>query len=144
MREKVLWIIALPVVLAACGGSASSPPVAPATSSARSSTPSTTAKSSSSSSTTTAPVPAQKQTATASTTKPAPVPSQTSPAPAPSAARFANCADLNAVYPHGVGLPGAVDHTSGTPVTTFTQDKALYQANSGLDADRDSIACEKK
>ena len=71
----------------------------------------------------------------------------TSPAPAPSApsaAHFANCADLNAVYPHGVGLPGAVDHTSGTPVTTFTQDKALYQANRGLDADSDSIACEKK
>jgi len=37
-----------------------------------------------------------------------------------------------------------VDHTTGTPVTTFTQDKALYQANRGLDADSDSIACEKK
>jgi len=53
--------------------------------------------------------------------------------------------DLNAVYPHGVGLPGAVDHTSGTtPVTTFTQDKALYEANSNLDRDGDKIACEKK
>jgi len=45
-----------------------------------------------------------------------------------------------------VGLPNAVDHvsSSGTPVTTFTRDKALYQANSGLDADSDGIACEKK
>jgi len=43
-----------------------------------------------------------------------------------------------------VGLPDAVDHTSGTPVTTFTRDKALYQANSGLDRDGDGIACEKK
>jgi len=43
-----------------------------------------------------------------------------------------------------VGLPNAVDHTSGTPVTTFTRDKALYEANIDRDADSDGIACEKK
>ena len=58
--------------------------------------------------------------------------------------RFANCDGLRAVYPHGVGLPGAVDQTSGTPVTTFTRDTALYEANSGLDRDKDNIACELK
>ncbi len=58
--------------------------------------------------------------------------------------RFANCTELNKVYPNGVGKPGAVDQTSGTPVTTFTRDAALYQANSGSDRDGDGIACEKK
>jgi hypothetical protein len=56
---------------------------------------------------------------------------------------FANCTALNQVYPHGVGRPGAVDHTSGTRVTTFRRDLALYNANSGSDRDKDGIACEK-
>ncbi len=51
---------------------------------------------------------------------------------------------MQTVYPHGVGMPGAVDSTSGTPVTTFERSAALYQANSGSDRDGDSIACEKR
>jgi len=59
--------------------------------------------------------------------------------------QFSNCTELNKVYPHGVGKPGAVDRTSGSaPVTTFTRDQALYDANSGSDRDDDGIACEKK
>jgi hypothetical protein len=62
--------------------------------------------------------------------------------PAPRA--YPNCAALNAVYPHGVGRPGAVDHTSGTPVTTFVRDAATYRLNPNRDRDHDGIACEKR
>jgi len=53
---------------------------------------------------------------------------------------------MHTVYPHGVGRPGAVDHTvSGTgAVTTFYPSADLYNANRLLDADGDGIACEKK
>jgi len=75
--------------------------------------------------------------------------------PADAAARhFATCAALNRVYPHGVGLSGARDHTSGTPVTSFKRSGPLYLANNGprnratgeydLDRDNDHIACEKR
>jgi hypothetical protein len=64
---------------------------------------------------------------------------------APAAQSFANCDALNAVYPHGVGRPGAVDHVSGStaPVTDFQVDAAVYAANTGRDRDGDGIACEK-
>ncbi len=68
------------------------------------------------------------------------LPAQAAPA-APK--RFANCTALQKVHPHGVGRPGAVDKTSGTRVTTFKRDRALYNANSGSDRDKDGIACEK-
>ena len=58
--------------------------------------------------------------------------------------KFKNCAALNGIYPHGVGRPGARDKTSGSPVTSFRVDRALYNANSGKDRDGDGIACEKK
>ncbi|MFT4010450.1 MAG: excalibur calcium-binding domain-containing protein [Nocardioidaceae bacterium] len=57
---------------------------------------------------------------------------------------YKNCTALNKAYPHGVGLPGAHDHTSGKPVTTFKRSKALYNANSKSDRDKDGIACEKR
>jgi hypothetical protein len=57
---------------------------------------------------------------------------------------FPNCAALNRVYPHGVGRPGAHDHTSGTPVTNFKRSSSLYRANRGRDRDGDGIACEKR
>jgi hypothetical protein len=41
-----------------------------------------------------------------------------------------------------VGKPGAVDHTSGTPVTNFAVDSAVYAANTARDGDKDGIACE--
>ncbi|MBD0861966.1 excalibur calcium-binding domain-containing protein [Gordonia sp. zg691] len=65
-------------------------------------------------------------------------------APAAAATDYANCSALNADYPHGVGEPGAVDSTSGTPVTGFTVDQALYDANDESDRDGDGIACEKR
>ena len=66
------------------------------------------------------------------------------PADAVTAHRYANCKALNARYPHGVGLPGARDRTSGTPVTNFTRNRAVYLANTARDRDKDKIACEKR
>ena len=57
---------------------------------------------------------------------------------------FKNCASMHRVYPHGVGRPGAQDHTSGTPVTNFKRSRTLYRANRGLDRDKDGIACEQR
>jgi hypothetical protein len=61
--------------------------------------------------------------------------------------KFKNCTAMNKVYKHGVGKKGARDHTSGKKVTTFKQNTALYKKiiryRSGLDRDKDGIACEK-
>jgi hypothetical protein len=59
--------------------------------------------------------------------------------------KFKNCKALNAKYSHGVGRPGAKDHTKSKrgPVVNFTVDAKVYAANSGLDRDKDGVACEK-
>ena len=57
---------------------------------------------------------------------------------------YKNCTELNKSYPHGVGLAGAVDRTSGKPVTNFRRDAAIYRENARLDRDKDNIACEKR
>ena len=62
---------------------------------------------------------------------------------ATTARHFRNCTALNRTYPHGVGRPGAHDHTSGTPVSNFTRSSGLYQTNQSMDRDGDGIACEK-
>jgi hypothetical protein len=61
------------------------------------------------------------------------------------AVRYSNCAALNAVYPYGVGKSGAHDITrSGTdPVLDFIVSSAVYNLNTGRDADHDGVACEK-
>lgn len=56
---------------------------------------------------------------------------------------FANCTDMNQTYPHGVGLPGARDQSSGPRVTTFKVNRDVYDLNSSSDRDDDGIACEK-
>jgi hypothetical protein len=62
--------------------------------------------------------------------------------PATSAKSYANCTALRQDYPHGVGRPGARDHTSGKPDTRFFVSAALYDANTKSDRDKDGIACE--
>jgi hypothetical protein len=57
---------------------------------------------------------------------------------------YANCAAMHRVFPHGVGRPGARDHTSGTPVTNYYTSSWVYNANPGRDADHDGIACEQR
>lgn len=58
-----------------------------------------------------------------------------------------NCTKLQQKWPHGVGKRGAVDKTSGTPVTNFKRNTDAYRRAEGhngtLDADNDGIACEK-
>ena len=58
---------------------------------------------------------------------------------------YANCAAMNVDYPHGVGRPGVVDKTSGTPVTNYFVSVAIYNANvvGSRRGDKDGIACEK-
>ncbi len=69
------------------------------------------------------------------------------PAEAAVPAKWQNCTVVNKRLPHGVGRANARDKTSGTPVTNFRRDTALYntamRANAGLDRDKDGIACEK-
>ena len=63
-------------------------------------------------------------------------------------ARYKNCTNVQKTFKHGVGRSTARDHTSGKPVTTFTNDTKEYtkavKANRGLDRDKDGIACEKR
>ena len=63
---------------------------------------------------------------------------------APAVTKYSNCAKLNRVYPHGVGRKGAHDRvTSGHPVTNFTVNTTVYNANKARDRDKDGVACEK-
>jgi hypothetical protein len=84
--------------------------------------------------------------AAGSTTRAAVSPSRavTRVVPLPAPRKYMNCAALNKVYPHGVGLPGAVDRTSGSPVVDFTRDAATYRLNPARDRDKDRIACERR
>ena len=65
---------------------------------------------------------------------------------ADAATAYKNCTALNKHYRHGVGLPHAHDHVSGStkPVTNFYRSKALYKANKSKDRDHDGVACEKR
>ena len=66
-------------------------------------------------------------------------------ADAAAARRFANCTQLNKVYPHGVGRRGARDRvTSGTPVKDFKRNTKVYKQNAKSDRDKDGVACEKR
>jgi hypothetical protein len=56
--------------------------------------------------------------------------------------QFRTCAALNQVYPNGVGMPDAVDRTTGTPVTRFGRSTTIYRMNLKHDRDGDGIACE--
>jgi Excalibur calcium-binding domain len=62
---------------------------------------------------------------------------------APRPRSYKNCAALQKVYPHGVGLKNAKDKTSGKPVRSFAKNPAVYKLNTKSDRDRDGIACEK-
>jgi hypothetical protein len=72
-----------------------------------------------------------------------------SPDTALAAKKYPNCKALNKVYPHGVGKPGAKDKVNGKyrpgrSVTTWTKNRAVYNANTARDGDKDGVACEKK
>ena len=69
----------------------------------------------------------------------------TGPADA-AATRYKNCTALNKNYKHGVAKKGARDKVKGStkPVTNFTVNTAVYNANTKLDRDKDGVACEKR
>jgi hypothetical protein len=61
---------------------------------------------------------------------------------------YQRCSNFNAKFAHGVGRVGARDKTkSGDPVTNFKRSNRIYALamhyNSGLDRDKDKVACEK-
>jgi len=64
----------------------------------------------------------------------------------PTASKFKNCTALHKVYKHGVGKSNAKDKVRGKtkPVTNFTRNTALYNANRHLDRDKDGVACEQR
>ncbi len=139
--------LTLALTLAGCGGS-SSPSASPSTSPDSFSATSPSEAPSPTPSDTPSPTPSDTAS-TQATTEPPPSTQAAAPESTPppaGAASFSNCTELHQQYPHGVGRPGAVDHTaSGRPgVTTFYQSQALYDANTGLDADGDGIACERR
>jgi hypothetical protein len=56
---------------------------------------------------------------------------------------YANCAAMHRVFPHGIGEAGAVDHTTGTRITTFYVSNWVYSGNTARDAGKDGIAWEQ-
>jgi hypothetical protein len=72
------------------------------------------------------------------------------PAAAASAKSYKNCTQLNAKYKHGVEKSAGtkdVVRSGGKTIKRNSQayvSKSLYNANKGLDRDKDGIACEKK
>jgi len=61
---------------------------------------------------------------------------------------YRNCTALHTKWKHGVGKQYAHDHTSGVPVRNFYHSTYWYSVaqrhNSGLDRDKDGIACEAR
>ena len=70
-------------------------------------------------------------------------PAQAAP---PKPKKYANCTALHNAYQHGVAKKGGRDKVTGKskPVTTFKIYPAAYNLNTGLDRDKDGVACEKR
>ena len=68
------------------------------------------------------------------------------PAEAATATKYKNCTALHKKYQHGIAKKGAKDKVRGSskPVTTFTVNTKVYNANKKLDRDKDGVACEKR
>jgi hypothetical protein len=57
--------------------------------------------------------------------------------------KFANCTELNKVYPGGVAKNGKVTNKGGATKNTPAVRPAIYKKNVSKDRDKDGIACEK-
>jgi hypothetical protein len=57
--------------------------------------------------------------------------------------KFANCTELNKVYPGGVAKNGKVKNKGGATKNTPAVRPAIYKKNVSKDRDKDGIACEK-
>ena len=58
---------------------------------------------------------------------------------------YANCTQMHTRFKGGVGKPGAVDKRKSGGKAKYAPYRSTtwYNANSGLDRDRDGIACEQ-
>ncbi|MFJ7936680.1 excalibur calcium-binding domain-containing protein [Sporosarcina sp. NPDC096371] len=64
-------------------------------------------------------------------------------AASPKVQTFANCTELNKVYPGGVARSSTVKNVGGkTKYKTFVS-QTIYDANKKSDRDKDLIACER-
>jgi hypothetical protein len=57
--------------------------------------------------------------------------------------KFANCTELNKVYPGGVAKNSKVTNKGGATKNTPAVKPAIYKKNVSKDRDKDGIACEK-
>ena len=57
--------------------------------------------------------------------------------------KFANCTELNKVYPGGVAKSKSVKNKGGVTKKKPTVSPAVYSENKTKDRDGDGIACEK-
>ena len=57
--------------------------------------------------------------------------------------KFANCSELNKVYPGGVAKNSKVTNKGGATKNTPAVKPAIYKKNVSKDRDKDGIACEK-
>jgi len=57
--------------------------------------------------------------------------------------KFANCTELNKVYPGGVAESSSVRNKGGDTKKPPTVNAKVYSENKTKDRDRDGIACEK-
>ncbi|MEK3936782.1 excalibur calcium-binding domain-containing protein [Sporosarcina sp. FSL W7-1349] len=61
----------------------------------------------------------------------------------PKIVKFANCKELNKVYPGGVAKSASVKNKGGKTKYKPFVSEALYNANAKSDRDKDFIACER-
>ena len=57
--------------------------------------------------------------------------------------KFANCSELNSVYPGGVAKNGRVTNKGGETKNTPVVKPSIYKKNASKDRDKDGIACER-
>ena len=62
---------------------------------------------------------------------------------APQSAKFANCTELNSVYPGGVAKNAKVTNKGGETKNTPVVKPSVYKKNASKDRDKDGIACER-
>lgn len=63
--------------------------------------------------------------------------------PTPMDKKFANCTELNEVYPGGVAKNSAATNKGGATNYTPIVKPKIYKANASKDRDKDGLACER-
>lgn len=58
-------------------------------------------------------------------------------------AKYKNCSELNKVYPGGIAQNAKVQNKGGKTKYKPSVSPSLYKLHTGLDRDKDGIACER-